>query len=186
MSGPAPKPANKRQNRITKSVGTIVALPPKNFPDAPPGLLVSTQKKWDAYFRSEVASMFTPSDLVSLSRLFELYDERQRCLNSARRKGRIVEGSTGQPVLNPLYKHMGELDREIRAMEDRFGLSPMARLKLGATFGEASKSLSDLFEVDDDDDDPRGEFIDAVATVVVPTDDKSANGRRKSRQVDRT
>ena len=184
MSGPPPKPKDRRQNRVTKSVGEILPMQRSQIPDAPAGLLKATEKKWQAYFLSEVSSLLNDSDITALERLFELYDERQRCLNSARRKGRIVEGSTGQPVLNPLYKHMGELDREIRAMEDRFGLSPMARLKLGATFGEANKSLKDLFEVDDDDDDPRKDFIDISETVIIAENNAGANRRTKSRQVD--
>jgi hypothetical protein len=67
-------------------------------------------------------------------------------------------------VLNPLLKHVAALDGEIRQLEDRFGLTPLARLRLGVTFGEAHRSLADLNralieEVDGDvEDDPRTEL----------------------------
>lgn len=37
-----------------------------------------------------------------------------------------------------------KLDGEIRALEDRFGCSPAARLRLGIRFGQAARTLEDL------------------------------------------
>jgi hypothetical protein len=41
-------------------------------------------------------------------------------------------------------RQMLSLDVEIRQLEDRFGLTPRARLQLGITYGEAKKSLEEL------------------------------------------
>lgn len=78
------------------------------------------------------------------------------------RKDRLVPGSMGQLTLNPLLKYAESLQKEIRALEDRFGMSPKARMALGIAFGEAARSLSDLnrmLEYDDgdeaDEEDPR-------------------------------
>jgi hypothetical protein len=68
-----------------------------------------------------------------------------------------VLGSQGQYVLNPLYRQMVTLETEIRNLEDRFGLSPMARLKLGVTFGDAARSLADINANLEDDDDADGD-----------------------------
>ena len=59
---------------------------------------------------------------------------------------------------------MSATDTEIRQLEDRFGLSPRARLTLGLTFGEAGHTLEELNrslgeEVDyANDEDPRLEL----------------------------
>ena len=60
------------------------------------------------------------------------------------RKARLVEGSQGQPRINPLFTTIATMDAEIRQLEDRFGLSPRARLALGIQLGEAHRSLADL------------------------------------------
>ena len=98
--------------------------------------------------------------MPALSRLFELIDERERCMTSAR-KGRLVKGSTGQPVLNPLYKHVQSLEAQISTLEERFGLTPLSRLKLGVQFGEAQRTLADLnADAEAIDDDPRAFLAD--------------------------
>ena len=165
MPGPPPKPPERRQGRHRNDFGTLEPSraelePAMPLPDPPPGMLKATERQWVEFWQSEVATLVATADLPALRRLYSLYDERARCLASGRRN-RLVEGSQGQPVMNPLYKHMATLDGEILALEDRFGLTPMARLKLGVTFGAAKRSLTDLVGVpaptddDLDDDDPR-------------------------------
>ncbi len=160
-----PKPGDRRQRRNTREVGPIVAVPARStpVPTAPADLLASTRAAWDAFWTSEQAGLVMPADHPALLRLFDLLDERERCARAAR-KQRLIEGSQGQPVLNPLLKQVAALDTEIRQLEDRFGLTPLSRLRLGVTFGEAHRSLADLNrafieEVTDvDEDDPRADL----------------------------
>jgi P27 family predicted phage terminase small subunit len=113
------------------------------------------------------------TDLPALERLWTLYDERARALRGYRRE-RLVVGSTGQMVLNPLARAMQAFDAEIRAIEDRFGLTPMARLRLGVQLGEAARSLEEMNRsLDDDPDadagepdpDPRIRVVDTAAAA---------------------
>ena len=74
-------------------------------------------------------------------------------------------GSQGQPVLNPLGRQLSSSDAESRQLEDRFGLTPMARLRLGVQIGTAARSLDDLNRQLDHDDqdkteDPRLQVIE--------------------------
>lgn len=159
---PAPKPASRRQGRHRADLGVVVGGA-SLVPPPPSGVLKATGDEWAAFWASEAAALVLPADLPALERMFSLRDERRRCQKAAATEGRLVMGSTGQPVLNPLYKHIGALDSEIRQLEDRFGLSPMARLKLGVVFGDAKRSLADL---DDDEDTPDDRFsiIDTTAS----------------------
>jgi P27 family predicted phage terminase small subunit len=123
--------------------------------------MAETQSAWEAFWASDVASLVTKADVPAVTRLHDLRDERERAYRGYR-KERFVTGSTGQPVLNPLAKAMATLDAEIRALEDRFGLTPQARLRLGVVFGEAHRSLDQInreldieIEAAEDDDDPR-------------------------------
>lgn len=151
---PLRKPAEKRQNHKTQDL-TLRPVTTPIVPPYPKGLLKGTKSRWDLFWRSDVSSLVTDADMPALWRLFELIDERERCMTSAR-KGRLVKGSTGQPVLNPLYKHVQSLESQINTLEERFGLTPMSRLKLGVKFGEAQRTLADLnADAEAIDDDPR-------------------------------
>jgi|SRR5690625_359614 len=158
MSGPTPKPADRRQRR--NKPATLRVVPAgrvgREVPKAPAGMLKATRDEWSTFWGSELAQLVEPStDLPALERLFQLYDEHRRSMRAARRE-RLVEGSMGQLVLNPLLKYAESLQKEIRALEDRFGLTPRARLALGIQFGEAARSLADLnraLDADDDEDE---------------------------------
>jgi P27 family predicted phage terminase small subunit len=148
-----PKPSERRQRRNAPSAA-IVALPvqPLVVPDAPGGVLAVTRERWSAFWRSPLAgAVAVDSDLSALERLFTLYDERERAYRAYRRE-RLVTGSTGQLVLNPLGRQMAVMDSEIRQLEDRFGLNPLARARLGITIGEAARTLADLNRALEEDD----------------------------------
>src|SRR6266536_1128862 len=149
MPGPPPKPDDRRQGRgertSTKRAGVgLVALPggQPDPPSAPAGLLKATRDDWVEFWRSPLGSLVVAADFPAVRRLFTLYDERSRAYSGYRRE-RLVLGGNKQQALNPLLAAMGMLDKEIRALEDRFGLTPMARLRLGVALGEAAKSLDE-------------------------------------------
>jgi P27 family predicted phage terminase small subunit len=148
-----PKPSERRQRRNAPSAA-IVALPvqPMVLPDAPGGVLSVTRQRWQAFWRSPLAgAVAVDSDLPALERLFSLYDERERAYRAYRRE-RLVTGSQGQTVLHPLGRMMGVMDSEIRQLEDRFGLNPLARARLGITIGEAARTLADMNRMLEEDD----------------------------------
>jgi P27 family predicted phage terminase small subunit len=92
--------------------------------------LASTKKQWGEFWSSAAAKKLAPAlDLAAVERLFTLYDERARSLATFRRN-RLVKGSQGQVVLNPLGRQINSLNTAILQLEDRLGLSPLARLKM--------------------------------------------------------
>jgi P27 family predicted phage terminase small subunit len=175
-TGPPPKPGERRQRRnvrtsTSRAGAGLVALPTGTVepPSAPTGLLKPTREAWAALWQTPLAALLTPADRPALERLFTLYDERVRAYRGLRSIGRLVEGEKGV-TLNPLASYMKACDAEVRHLEDRFGLTPMARLRLGVQLGEAAKSLEDLnqsLDGDDADDDepvadPRVRVVDAT------------------------
>jgi len=152
----AKKPASRRQGRATADVGELVAAV-SAVPAADPEWRPVTVERWNEFFSSQVASQVDVSDRGALRRLFRLYDEIDRLWEAVEATGRVVEGSQGQPRPNPLYKQVSEFQAEARQLEDRFGLSPRARLQLGIALGAAHASLDALNErlqakVADEDD----------------------------------
>lgn len=135
-------------------------------PEPPDGLLPETVDDWGSYWSSDVAQAIEPdSDMPAVRRLFQLYDDHERA-RRAYVSQPIVEGSQGQPVLNPMGRVRESLQKEIRMLEDRLGMNPQARLKLGIQLTEATKSLnqimSDLNPYPEDDDDGDEASIEAA------------------------
>ena len=138
------KPLDQREHRIRPTVVDIGAYKKRDIPKLKGRYLKITKEWWEDFWNSDLASAVdTKSDQSSVYRLATLIDERERVYKQAK-KERLVVGSQGQVVLNPLYSAMLKLDAEIRQLEDRIGMNPKARVLLGISIGQAKKSLSDL------------------------------------------
>ena len=166
---PAKKPAGRRQRRNRADIG-LVPVVAREVPAVPRGerWLAVTRERWEAFWGSPVASIVdAESDLPALGRLWAMYDELERCRRAFRAQ-RYVKGSAGQQRLNPVADHIRALEPLIRALEDRFGLTPQARLRLGIEFGQAHRSLAELNEAFDADlggeADPRLEVIEGMGS----------------------
>ena len=164
-----PKPTHLRQNRERRDLGVIQGgLEVREVPGCPRGLLAVSRHSWARFWQSEIgqsAAVNFDTDIQVIERLWGLYDERERAYRDYK-KERLVKGSQKQEVLNPMGRVWMGLDPQILALEDRIGLSPMARLKLGITFGQALESLEArnrrMNEDSDSDEDPR--IIDVTSS----------------------
>lgn len=144
MPGPTPKPDRQRHHRgAARPVVVSMASRPRLAPEPPDELLAASVASWKRLWASPIAATYVESDIDALGRLYQLRDERIRASRAARQR-RLVAGSKGQPRLSPLIAYIATLDTEIRQLEDRFGLTPRARLTLGITLGEAHRSLGEL------------------------------------------
>jgi terminase small subunit-like protein len=149
--GPTPKDPEKRQrSKAGEAPKTDLALLPTRYavPAAPPGLLDSSGEEWDAFWGSELGRMADPAtDGPALRRLFEYRDEHarlRRAIGEDTEFEAFVKGSTGQMVMNPVYKALEALEKQILALEDRFGLNVRQRMALGAAVVDTAKSLEGL------------------------------------------
>lgn len=179
---PAPKAKHTLSPRAkprTREFGVVPTRPTATIAPACPATLAGkeplpeTVQAWDRLWSSDVVGVVDlRSDMETVVRWASLLDERERSFRAFRRH-RLVEGSKGQPTLNPMWDVVRACDTELRALEDRIGLSPKARLQLGITFAEAGKSLDELnrlLDQDGDDadqapvEDPRLRAIDTSAS----------------------
>jgi len=142
------KPPEKRQGRGTSDAGLVPRMGGSDVvvPHPDGAWTAGTLERWGEFWGSPLAAQVEASDYGALRRLFWLYDEVERLIFAIGETGRVVEGSQGQPRANPLYKQVQEFQAEARQLEDRFGLSPKARLALGISFAEAAMSLDALNE----------------------------------------
>ena len=139
-----PKPLDQREHRIRPTVVDIGAYKKRDIPKLKGRYLKITKLWWEDFWNSDLASAVdTKSDQSAVYRLATLIDERERVYKQAK-KDRLVVGSQGQVVLNPLYSAMLKLDAEIRQLEDRIGMNPKSRVSLGIQIGGLKKTLADL------------------------------------------
>jgi P27 family predicted phage terminase small subunit len=160
---PQRKARARRQGRATSDLGIVEVSPVGDVPAVPRGFLVETRRAWSAFWQSELASLVTEADHPALVRLFRLYDARARFAKIVVAEP-MVAGSKGQTRVSPAAGELASLDARIVTLEDRFGLSPLARFRLGVMFGAAARSIESLnaeFAGDDrDDEDPRSRVVD--------------------------
>ena len=138
------KPLDQREHRIRPTVVDIGAYKKRDIPKLKGRYLKITKEWWEDFWNSDIATAIDhKSDQSAVYRLATLIDERERVYKQAK-KDRLVVGSQGQVVLNPLYSAMLKLDAEIRQLEDRIGMNPKSRVSLGIQIGGLKKTLADL------------------------------------------
>ena len=166
MPGPAPKPRDIRQNKIKRPEVGIVKVDPASkpvIPLAPKGLTTASKKRWRTFWLSPLASVVEIStDLHRVERWIQAVDEYEK-VGKVFRSSRLVKGSTGQPVLNPLASYLTSLEATISRAEQELGMTPLARLKLGIAVGQAKLTAEALNKSLNEAGQDRPQIVDAEA-----------------------
>jgi P27 family predicted phage terminase small subunit len=140
----AKKPAERRQSAKTRRGthtpdATLVLLPPSVplVPAAQPHWRDPVVEAWQDLWLSPLAGpkFLTVTDRPALVRLFE-FRNRLLAAIEAFEVEPIVAGSTGQATLSPWALEVARLEAAVARLEAQFGLTPLARLKLGISFEE--------------------------------------------------
>lgn len=114
-------------------------------PKPPSGLLTSSRERWANFWDSQAAlAVDLASDMPRLIRWIQATDEYDRTARAIR-QARLVKGSMGQPVLNPLVSYLVHLEGMITRTEKEFGMTPLARTRLNQKRPSADEELAELF-----------------------------------------
>lgn len=158
------KPDERRQRANTAPDLAVIDGGGRQLPEPPRRWLKATVEAYEAYRASATAAYLElDAEEAVVLRYFDVMDEAER-LEREGRKSTLVEGSTGQPTLNPLLKHAQALRDEMRKDEAVLGIGPKRRLELGIKVGEAAAGLDEMNrrlsarldeDADDDGEDPR-------------------------------
>lgn len=154
MANRRQKPASQLQGRGSayRNTGAVAlaADAARPVPGAPKGLTTRAREVWRTFWRSPLGGAVDyQGDGPALRRWIWLVSERERLLDRFHGEGEdrlslTTFGSTGNVVLHPLLKLEERLSREIMMYEDRFGMTPLARMRLGVAIGQAHESLDGL------------------------------------------
>lgn len=74
---------------------------------------------------------YRASDANVIERYCSMCDRRSEFLRAIEAEGWIGEGSMGQPVQHPAAKLLIDVESKMLQIEDRLGLNPESRLRLG-------------------------------------------------------
>lgn len=135
----AKKPVDRRQNRSsTKELGLVLAPSSSvQIPSADVRWRAEVVESWNDLWTSPMAApkVLQASDAFALRRLFTFRHRLLEALDAVDAEP-IVLGSMGQPTLSPWAQEVHRLEAALSKLEDKFGLTPMARMRLGVSFEE--------------------------------------------------
>lgn len=149
-----PQGHRKHSSPEPSNVVPLTAVPTLSIPDPPIRLTKVAKEVWESFWSSEVSRVVDTSDHYALRRWIQAVNDREKIAAKVR-KMPLVDGSQGQPVMNPLAKRLGSFDAEILKFEIQFGMTPKARADLGVSAGTAAMTAAQLNRMaqEDEDDD---------------------------------
>ena len=119
----------------------------EHIPPMPTGVrFQATKVRWREMWESDVAAHWDErAHMGALSRYILLHDQWHWARAAVRREP-TVEGSKGQPRINPLAAELPKIESMMGRLEDQLGLTPLAALRLGwaAGAGGGGRSIEDL------------------------------------------
>lgn len=134
-----PKKGHAQRPRLIEAAVDLAPKAPKGL--GKPGKLI-----WRRYWSSAVASAIElAADGYLVERYARLVDELETVYPEFQRE-RLITGSMGQLVMNPLGKYVQELQAQMRTLETQLGIGPLNRMRLGVAIGESTLTADKLNE----------------------------------------
>lgn len=100
-----------------------------------------TLVRWREIWSSEVSQIWDRSgDMGRLVRYIVNFDQWLKLTEAISGK-EVVLGSTGQKRANPLFNVRFGIELELKAAEEKLGLTPLDRMRLGIEVGGAAQGL---------------------------------------------
>lgn len=99
---------------------------------------------WETFWSSSLAAQVQASDQFAMHRWIRAVEELEQHLVTIEETGVTVKGSTGQVRMHPLYNRVEKLEEQIGKFEQQFGMTPLARVKLGLHLAEGALTAERL------------------------------------------
>lgn len=145
MAGKRQKPPDELVYRRGGRVKALAPVAPAPLtPPLPDGLGDHAAVVWAEFWASRVSgAVDLLGDGEALRHWILCVDEREK-LRAATSRAPLVKGSHEQLMLNPLFRRLRDLNREIARAEEHFGMTPLARMRLGVTYLQEQAAKEDL------------------------------------------
>ena len=113
--------------KTTAQIPNVLASAPK----APVNLEGRALEEWDRIWTIGYPWISPAGDLRVVTRYCLLTAEEEEIREVILREGAITEGYNGQPRPHPLYARLASVERNLIQIEDRTGLNPVERGRMG-------------------------------------------------------
>ncbi len=113
--------------------------------------------RWQEFVTSPVAKVLDPADYLIAIRWIEAVNRSIICTREADEEP-ILSGSSGNSIMNPLYRVAAEQTKIAQDCEKQLGIGPKNRADLGVTLIAGKPSLEQMnreFSVIENEPDPR-------------------------------
>jgi P27 family predicted phage terminase small subunit len=143
-----PKAPDKRVGHPRGSALAPVAgaIPLSQVKPEPPGHLSEVGLEvWDLVW-DYGAKVYQPADAILITRYAELQDRRAQMLRTLEQDGYFTVGSQGQLAQHPAARILSDVEAKLVPLEDRLGLSPESRARLGIVTVEAESKLDSFLK----------------------------------------
>ena len=118
-------------------------------PAAPESLGAVGVAVWDEVWSLGAPSgAYQVSDRLVIARYAEMQERRAGFMARCESEGWTTVGSQGQLVLHPLARQIEAIESKLQGLEDRLGLNPESRLRMGITAVEHKSALQRFLEED--------------------------------------
>lgn len=138
---PAGTAADPRNGRRELDVGGRPPGTVEKFD--PPPVCEEAEEAWEEFWADRQSLLLTPSSRVVLIRWVQALDRYLRATSAADLEP-LVEGSTGQSVVNPMYKVADQALRTVETCERQLGIGGLNASTLGLAAISEKKSLADM------------------------------------------
>ena len=135
-NGPAGPPAPAPEN----------VLSPAPIPDPPDHLGPIGRRYWRDVWEAGAKVYRPETDAAVIDRYCSLQERRIKFLRVLESDGYTTVGSQGQTVAHPAAKLLSDVETKLTPLEDRLGLSPEARIRLGLAVTETKSRLDAFLE----------------------------------------
>lgn len=128
-SNPELRQGNPRSAEVAPA--TTSDIEPVEIPPAPDHLNEVGAAYWFAVWTAGGRAYHPATDRYAIERYCSLQARRHYLLGVLEAEGYTTVGSQGQIVAHPAAKLLSDIETKLTPLEDRLGLNPEARLRLG-------------------------------------------------------
>jgi P27 family predicted phage terminase small subunit len=143
------RPKADPQGHAARKPHEVALLPALPTPEPPATLGAVGVKVWRSVWAAGGAAYHGLTDSFTIERYCSLQERRFRFLDVLDAEGWTTVGSQGQVVPHPMARLLTETEKMLTGLEDRLGLSPEARLRLGLAAQALRDDLDDFLSEDE-------------------------------------
>lgn len=115
-------------------------------PTPPVGLCAEAKEVWTAVWLAGRTAYHPLTDSLVIERYAEMQARRRGFLRTLATEGFTSVGSQGNLVPHPVARMLTDVDAKLVGLEDRLGLSPESRIRLGISSIEKESKLKQFLQ----------------------------------------